>query len=724
MKSFRNPKHLTDIKASPHLVPHIQIENCLTFMDNTENIVSLSIARENPPSTSRYLLTSREQKEELLDFNSKNISIQISQEIINSPKKKAAEKKRRKYIAENSSEYMSQISGNSKISRIYKNAVSSNYYPSYYNIVLIFFLFAFFCLLIDHIVFQYQTGQDIQRISSNKKTLLFSDDRDYLLSLLNIRVRLLWEYSKGKQDQDDYEDIYKIPILLPTIKQNVIELSRANQNFLKSVKYLEPSYQNHVFNASVKFYESYYKEEIYSYLTTGQAFDRIISHCLQGVDVARYDLNTSMNDFELILRNALNDLSYRNYINREVFVRDQNQFKEITQKSRNIYLSSLLGIFIFILMTLTAAGWKQIQKEKNLMSTVVKSNSNSIENLKNQSIQFKKNILEDIDFESLDRHSSYGQVLRGQNKNKEKNSGKKIKSGTKSPKAQGINKRYYLYILKAGFLFFILVAMIINVYLFSLIYIDDALDKFNQLSYWNHVKTNFGSSLSVAVELISENGTTLIFGIPSPNYFQVFVDSFHLFKDKISILFKEEDFGSNSALKEILYGDACSFIVDPLYIQYCITAQNGANSISLVQLFTNYEVLLTDLQSQYQQSNKSSESLKQLQLNFFHHGIIPTSLSVINLVSSLAGILKKSFDLNLQHHKLESDLTISLGSVVIIILGISMYFLVINKMRGRETEFRKVLQALPIDLVFSNFILKSYLIQTSKGAFDSIKNKI
>jgi len=128
--------------------------------------------------------------------------------------------------------------------------------------------------------------------------------------------------------------------------------------------------------------------------------------------------------------------------------------------------------------------------------------------------------------------------------------------------------------------------------------------------------------------------------------------------------------------------------------------------------------------TQYEQSNKTEEFLSYLQVDSYHNSIGPIVYSIVSLTSTVPNVLSKDFDKLSADNETQNELRMYLGALLLIALSILLKVLVIEKLKERDTEFRKILQAFPMDLVMKHFVLKSYLIQTSRGAFDSVRNQI
>ena len=60
----------------------------------------------------------------------------------------------------------------------------------------------------------------------------------------------------------------------------------------------------------------------------------------------------------------------------------------------------------------------------------------------------------------------------------------------------------------------------------------------------------------------------------------------------------------------------------------------------------------------------------------------------------------------------------------IFLAGVLGWIVILKKLGGSLDEIKDMLRVLPVDLVLSSFILKSFVIRTSNKTLDFIKNRI
>jgi len=156
----------------------------------------------------------------------------------------------------------------------------------------------------------------------------------------------------------------------------------------------------------------------------------------------------------------------------------------------------------------------------------------------------------------------------------------------------------------------------------------------------------------------------------------------------------------------------------------CKAVKSASNSNSFIQFAADYEIRLRELFTEYEQSDKSLPILTKLQVKLTTTYPILLMRILISLSSSISTLLNESFVSFLNSTKEEINVLRGLIFVFVVLVSLTIHFWIVNPLKERENEFRKVLEALPAELAFSNFLLKAYILRTSYGMLDSIKNQI
>ncbi len=82
------------------------------------------------------------------------------------------------------------------------------------------------------------------------------------------------------------------------------------------------------------------------------------------------------------------------------------------------------------------------------------------------------------------------------------------------------------------------------------------------------------------------------------------------------------------------------------------------------------------------------------------------------------------YENDFKNGRIENAIMNAVVYLMMIIVYVGLYFMALRRFGEVENNFKKVLRIFPSSLILSNFVLKSYLLQTSHGALDPVLNKI
>ena len=121
--------------------------------------------------------------------------------------------------------------------------------------------------------------------------------------------------------------------------------------------------------------------------------------------------------------------------------------------------------------------------------------------------------------------------------------------------------------------------------------------------------------------------------------------------------------------------------------------------------------------SKFMDSDRKPEDLLASQIEVFLQISSPVYLVLQRLNSIIVDIINKDFeDLVTSSQKLNVTLNVVI-LVFVVIQCFIIHFLVINKLKQKENQFKRILGMFPASVVLPNFMLKSYIIKTTKQAF-------
>jgi len=171
-------------------------------------------------------------------------------------------------------------------------------------------------------------------------------------------------------------------------------------------------------------------------------------------------------------------------------------------------------------------------------------------------------------------------------------------------------------------------------------------------------------------------------------------------------------------IEDVLEGNACKY-TSGLYADYCERVRKGAKNFGLIQMITSYEMLMTKVNEQYHSSQvKSKEYLQGLLSQAFSSSV--TSMSFLKLFTTIiANAVNQDFE---DYYQINMNRFNSLNTmylIVLIIICLTIHFLLVNRLKESENQFKKVLQTLPPDIILNNAFVKAYLRKTSHALFKS-----
>ena len=173
-----------------------------------------------------------------------------------------------------------------------------------------------------------------------------------------------------------------------------------------------------------------------------------------------------------------------------------------------------------------------------------------------------------------------------------------------------------------------------------------------------------------------------------------------------------------------MFGDACELLKDFVVQLYCQTLSKSGTSSGLLYLMNALQDLLIDKQNRYIASNKTIEALNEIQGDD-----LDLLISLFQLLASECDIssasLNKEFSQLLESAQSNRNWIFEAFTVLLVTQAFLFWITVLSRLKKVNQQFKNVLQVFPSRLVLSNFLLKIFLVNTSKGFLDlSIKGDL
>ena len=373
-------------------------------------------------------------------------------------------------------------------------------------------------------------------------------------------------------------------------------------------------------------------------------------------------------------------------------------------------------------MLLTGILWQQYLKQTHNLSAFCRVNPVKLNSVIDDFQRFKQTIQDEEESQRIDTVSS--SYLKRNRKDKTISLDALVKrEHSKTPDCWDLQKFYFILIVKLAFLILIVMVVVSITSTISKNSIRSSQTQQSQIYFLDHSKARVGLVSGSILELTSTNNTAYIENKLVLSELKDLVKEIDDFRIKIyDILLDNNENEDSEYIETILNGDACR-LIDPLSVFTCNTLVSRGNKPGLVYVLSSYSDLATSVIQDYENSNKTKEALSSIKNEFFEETAILLLVAgaEIDLLSTL---IDERFEKDLDFtNKLR--IWIFVGYILLIIcVSLLVWRTVLKVFRRSIDQFKHVLAVLPGDLVLGSFILKTFLIKTSKGVLDPIKNDI
>jgi len=173
----------------------------------------------------------------------------------------------------------------------------------------------------------------------------------------------------------------------------------------------------------------------------------------------------------------------------------------------------------------------------------------------------------------------------------------------------------------------------------------------------------------------------------------------------------------NNLIQNILYGDACGYLKDKENL--CKELANYQQKAGLVNLLSNLESSIQLIYSKFVNSDRALETLLDLQVEASNEISVPVSLVVQVVNNLIAEELNRDFERIISNSQ---SLNVALNAVMLVLIvaeTLIIHFLIIRKLKWKETQFKRILWLFLASVVLPNFILKSDIMKVSNSTFNS-----
>jgi len=627
-----------------------------------------------------------------------------------------------KRITQNSSPKPQWLSQNkSKTIKLYQQALEKPYYPFFYRalLALLYFIFALvFSLYLSMNINMHQGTSDLK---VRKQILRMTEARNNYFGTLDGAARYLWIYATQEANVTEalIGSIVTFEDLIQTTQSILTDLDQTSNSLFQLTSSFDQRDRESLFEKDVRLFDTNSTNTLDSSinLTNFQATDRIIETGFQAVNTAQIDLDQAVPYLSFILRNTMNDLLIKNTQISESFRASLEARKIHFSTLVTSYFAIALSLIIFVVFMFIYALYLQANNESKNLLALTKLKPASIQSLQKDFLAFR-NILFESHLYSSKRDSFYSQPLIDQGGFSRK--AKEKQHQIQYPVYKGLWIPYYVSFLKVSVLIFILIGFFLADFLLFKSYLNRLSTKALQINFIEQINSRLGIISGSFLEMISENDNTIISNIQASASLQ---NQMQQVSTKIKSISNVIGIGSsedNVLIQDILYGNSCQYLQETRYsYDLCESLGNYQEQVGLVNLLSNLEALLNSLYLKFINSDRTSDTLFTLQLEAFNK--ISTYIFLVLKPANMmiADVLNDDFSSMVDRSQL---LNITLTTVIVLLIVgecLAIHFLIINRLKQKETQFRRILAMFPPSIVLPNFILKSYLIKTSNQTFSS-----
>ena len=611
--------------------------------------------------------------------------------------------------------------GQSKVHKLYRAALEVKYYSNTFKIlaaiIALFVLIIFFCELSLNLVLN-NSGKNL---TLKKDILTNAQLRTYYLSNIQSTFRQIWDVGTGRIQISELGLVGKKPIVYIGIVAGFLPtLVATNEKLVESANLLDDNIRNSLFEKDVRVYDTDIDRTgaLYMDMTSFQGTVRVIETTFRGIALAKIDVNLTENEYSFILRNAINDIFVKNDEISALFLAsslDQvSSIQSICTKFAITICMLLLGCAAFLVFTIV----NNYRSEKENLIAFTKINTTEVGNIMARLSHFKQGLEEDYIDKAIiaslrEQQKRFNGNYRWNHKHNE---------FSRDANHSGILRKHVMYSLRAIFYIAILIGLVAA----SSAMIIDSLSYFSikqtQLDFANRMNTRTNLAMITSQELPIGNGTTLIKNVETEIGIFDVINDIILLQTEVTNIIVKSDLVNNPQIQQILYEDGCSLYEDSI-LQYCTVLYKKGIKPSLIQLLALLESYVVQRKNSFFDGDRSAAALKAIQLQNYD-----TLVAIKRVLSggstTIASIIDSDFEDHLVSYRSRRNMFFAILSVVLLVVFLLVWFTVLRQLKEVHNQFKKVLQTLPSNLILSSFLLKTFLMKSSHGTFDSVKSEL
>ena len=599
-----------------------------------------------------------------------------------------------------------------KINKLYQQALDKRSAPFFYNIFIATLHALFLAVFTMNLYMSINMHDGISELQVSKQILRMAEARNNYLGTLDGSTRFLWTYATQPSSITDvFEGTFvSLPVVELVNQITVGSLDKISNSLFALTSSLNQEQRDILFQTDIRMFDV--NSSAYINMTSFQASDRIVEESLKSNSLVQTSLESAVPYLQYVLRNILNDMLIKNTEISESF---KNSLQDKKTKFENWITASFatsLSLLVLIVIGFLYVLYLQAKNESNNLFALTRLKPESLYNLKQSFLIFH-------DLALTDDHSTSDPLpLDGARKYSSKKVKQQQQQSRQFPIEKGLYPAYYLYLLRVGLLLLIPFALfLVNFVLFKR-FLDHLSTKTTQIYFIEQMSSRLGVVSGSFLEVTSQNDTTVIENIQASksllNQISTISEMIQSVSDTLGVGTSE----NNDLIQDVLYGDACSYLkYEFYYYGLCKALANYQEKPGLTNLLSNLEASMKSVYTSFINSDREEQTLLDLQVEAYNEISAYAFLVIIPANNLIAEVLNKDFEEIVSNSQ---ALNIALNAVLLAVIlaeSLIIHVVIVNKLKQKETQFKRILGLFPANVVLPNFILKSYIMKTSNQTF-------
>jgi len=623
----------------------------------------------------------------------------------------------RKYV---SSQGSTQSSTEKATVRAFKAAIHEKSYPKSFIVLCFVFYGVMMFTFVTQCIMKFVSNTTLNDLQIKNDLLRYSQERSYKAMLAQINALGGALTIKGLMQVGGA--VGGMDVALSNLKLHTAVMKRANYNMMKNINTLSEDLQRKLFSANVKMLGTYvnYADPNYQYMNNFQAIDKLVNAAEAALALANPVSNEEYNIFFYIAQNVMDGFEA---VNLELTEELINSVKE--QKKSYQFLTVfcvavtpflLIGIGCLLILIVV----NQYHIEKRQMKALIKIRSSGMKQVSDRIKRFKKRLEdEDHSVESWFNNINDDVNIISSLQSEQQSSGYSKKQDTQTIKYQTFRRRYYQYILRVV----LYLSFLITVNIWDWVSTDRAIkilyNQADQVQRANYISNRVTVTYASFANLFISNNTLPVEGkLPLQSLIDGTTEAKTL-QNQVLSDFKDVDGNYNPRVKAILFDDdqSCSNFVGDNLVKCNALVKIGQPTNMLAAMAAFQQVASSKIKDYYTYY-KTSNLLSSAYINI---GIfLPNFVIIASEAQIIANITNEVLEDKIEKTLEQRNMITALFCVLLLIIGVVIWFRILRKIREVYNDFKKVLQIFPPGLTLSSYLLKKFLIQTSKSSLHSL----